>query len=250
MDNDSDKEDDCRGRAYQTSNELFMGSIASFIGGVFLIVSFTSPYWLQSWDGTQSPFKRMGLWEFCFYRFRHPDYQFDHLFHGCHSLYGEEYRLIREKLLPGWLMVVQLFVTISLILSFVGQMLTVCLLLRCPLEWILRFEYPFTGIVFILNAFSACLLFLSACIFGGECWNRDWLLYPNFNFLSYSYWLSLFACVSFIVATLLFAKDTKAAKERKNFNKELLIKLRPDMYRSAYTDYAQSLRSSGGSGIL
>ena len=78
-----------------------MGSIASFIGGVFLIVSFTSPYWLQSWDGTQSPFKRMGLWEFCFYRFRHPDYQFDHLFHGCHSLYGEEYRLIREKLLPG-----------------------------------------------------------------------------------------------------------------------------------------------------
>ena len=58
----------------------------------------------------------MGIWEFCFYKFRHPDYQFDHLFHGCHPLYGEEFRLIREKLLPGWLMVVQLFITISLIL--------------------------------------------------------------------------------------------------------------------------------------
>ena len=77
---------------------------------------YISPYWLQSWEDTQSPFKKMGIWEFCFYKFRHPDYQFDHLFHGCHPLYGEEFRLIREKLLPGWLMVVQLFITISLIL--------------------------------------------------------------------------------------------------------------------------------------
>ena len=64
-------------------------------------MSFASPYWLVSWEDTQSPFQNMGLWEFCFYRFRHPDYQFDHLFHGCHPLYGDEYRLIREKLLPG-----------------------------------------------------------------------------------------------------------------------------------------------------
>jgi hypothetical protein len=28
-------------------------------------------------------------------------FQFDKLFHGCHALYGDEYRLIREKLLPG-----------------------------------------------------------------------------------------------------------------------------------------------------
>ena len=64
-------------------------------------MSYASPYWLQSWEDTDSPFKNMGLWEFCFYKFRHPDYQFDKLFHGCHALYGDEYRLIREKLLPG-----------------------------------------------------------------------------------------------------------------------------------------------------
>ncbi len=80
---------------------LFYGSIASFIAGVLLLMSFASPYWLQSWEDTQSPLQNMGLWEFCFYKFRHPDYQFDHLFHGCHALYGDEYRLIREKLLPG-----------------------------------------------------------------------------------------------------------------------------------------------------
>jgi hypothetical protein len=82
----------------------------------------------------------MGLWEFCFYKFRHPDYQFDKLFHGCHALYGDEYRLIREKLLPGWLMVVQLFVTLALIASIIGLGVIVALFLRYPLEIILRWR--------------------------------------------------------------------------------------------------------------
>ena len=111
---------------------MFYGSIASFVAGLLLLMAFASPYWLVSWEDTQSPFKNMGLWEFCFYKFRHPDYQFDKLFTGCHALYGNEYRLIREKLLPGWLMVVQLFVTIALIFSFVGQMVQVCLLNADP----------------------------------------------------------------------------------------------------------------------
>lgn len=245
--NEAEKQE-IKSKAYQTSNELYIGSIASFVGGVSLVISFISPYWLQSWEDTQSPFKKMGIWEFCFYKFRHPDYQFDHLFHGCHPLYGEEFRLIREKLLPGWLMVVQLFITISLILSFLGQLTSICLLLRCPLEWILRFDHPITSIGLALNASSAVLTFLSVCIFGAQCWDRDWLLYPNYNFLSYSYAVALFSCTAFIVASLLFAKDARAAKERKPFNKALLVKLNPKQYKS-YPDYAISLRS-GGSGFL
>ncbi len=87
--------------AYFFTEVLLYACLSAFAGGVLLIVSFASPYWLVSWEGTQSPFKNMGLWEFCFYKFHHPDYQFDHLFNGCHALYGDEYRLIREKLLPG-----------------------------------------------------------------------------------------------------------------------------------------------------
>ena len=83
------------------SDALFYGSICAFVAGLLLLMSFASPYWLVSWEDTESPFKNMGLWEFCFYKFRHPDYQFDKLFTGCHALYGDEYRLIREKLLPG-----------------------------------------------------------------------------------------------------------------------------------------------------
>ena len=120
-------------------------------------MSFASPYWLVSWEDTMSPFRNMGLWEFCFYKFRHPDYQFDKLFHGCHPLYGTEYRLIREKLLPGWLMVVQLFATLALIGCFSGLAVAVVLLLRYPLEVALRFEHHFCSFV------AGCYLVTGTC---------------------------------------------------------------------------------------
>jgi hypothetical protein len=169
-------------------------------------MAFASPYWLVSWDDTQSPFKNMGLWEFCFYKFRHPDYQFDKLFTGCHATYGQEYRLIREKLLPGWLMVVQLFVTLALIASYLGQIIAVALLLRYPLEVILRFEYHFCGLAFIFNAVAAGLMFLSAVIFGSCCWQRDWLLYPNYNYVSWSYAFAVFSCLAHVIAAMLMYK--------------------------------------------
>ena len=229
------------------------------------MISFTSPYWLQSWEETQSPFKNMGLWEFCFYKFRHPDYQFDHLFHGCHALYGDEYRLIREKLMPGWLMVVQLFASLALILSFLGLLILVALLLRCPLEWILRFEHPISMIAWGMNAFPgtsfgtfslswetyhlfiliAALLFFSVVIFGSQCWNRDWLLYPNYNFVSWSYAAALFSCLFFIISAVFLAKEVRAAKERKPSNKLMLMKLKPHLYRNGHSSYASTIRGSG-----
>lgn len=125
LDNLSQSEkEEYKEQAYKTSKELYYGSIASFVGLLCLVISYISPYWLQSWEDTQSPFKRMGLWEFCFYKFRHPDYQFDHLFHGCHPLYGEEYRLIREKLLPGsFTCQAQNYRDIFLVVSKIGRLL-------------------------------------------------------------------------------------------------------------------------------
>lgn len=216
-----------KAKAHKTSDALFYGSVCAFIAGLLLLMSFASPYWLVSWDDTQSPFKNMGLWEFCFYKFRHPDYQFDKLFTGCHALYGDEYRLIREKLLPGWLMVVQLFVTLGFIFSFVGQMILVALLLRFPLEVILRFEYHFCGLAFLCNAVTALLLFLSVLIFGCCCWARDWLLYPNYNYVSWSFAFAVISCLIHIFAALLMLKDYRDAKERKEKNKALIMQMQP-----------------------
>ena len=51
-------------------------------------------------------------------------------------------------------MVVQLFVTVSLITSTFGQLIGIALLVRCPIEWILRFEHPIVTITMALNAIT------------------------------------------------------------------------------------------------
>lgn len=227
------------------SDALFYGSICAFVAFVLLVMSFASPYWLVSWEDTQSPLKNMGLWEFCFYNFRHPDYQFDHLFTGCHALYGEEYRLIREKLLPGWLMVVQLFVTLAFIFSGVALMVLAALFLRYPLEIILRFEYHFCGLVFVLEGITSVFLFLGIVIFGACCWERDWMLYPNFHYVSWSYAFAVFSTLIHLFATALMYKDYKNAKDRKERNKALIMQMHPPGFSSA-----ASYHTGGGSGYI
>merc|ERR1712001_758873 len=115
--------------AQRTSIQLFYACIAGFVGGVFWLIAFASPYWLSSWEDTQSPFSNMGLWEFCFDHFRYPKFQFDRVFTGCAMTWGDEYRLVREWLMPWWLILVQLFAGIAFIVSFSSQIIDVWLLL-------------------------------------------------------------------------------------------------------------------------
>jgi hypothetical protein len=51
-------------------------------------------------------------------------------------------------------MVVQLFVTLALIASYLGQAVIVALLLRFPLEWILRFEWHFCGLALVCKGLT------------------------------------------------------------------------------------------------
>lgn len=119
-------------------------------------------------------------------------------------------------------MVVQAFVTLGLILSFSSQIIIALELIRWPLKFVLKYEYLLSGIAFVCNAtcgkinfyeklkfeqqkllfnhllnlfVTAVLVFLAVAIFGGQCWRRDWLMYPVFNYLSWSYG---FACLAFM----------------------------------------------------
>ena len=70
--------------------------------------------------------------------------------------------------------------------SFLGQLTSICLLLRCPLEWILRFDHPITSIGLALNASSGNNLILKANsdTFPEEfCWNSNRILLPSAHFL-------------------------------------------------------------------
>lgn len=91
----------------------------------------------------------MGLWEYCFKQFRYPYYQFDKQFDGCHHIFSEEYYVIREWLLPGWLMVVQTFVTLSLLLSFFAQVVIALTLIRWPLKFVLNYEWLLSAFAFV-----------------------------------------------------------------------------------------------------
>ena len=67
---------------------LVVGALLSYIGGLFLLMSFASPYWIESYDESFSSFKNMGLWEYCFKDFSYPYYQFPRLFNGCHNIFS------------------------------------------------------------------------------------------------------------------------------------------------------------------
>jgi len=232
--------------AQRTSPQLLYGCIGGFVGGIFILMSFVSPYWLVSWEDTQSPFSNMGLLEFCFNNFRFPKFQFDYLFNGCHPNYGVEYRLIREWMLPVWLMLVQAMAFFTFCISFTSQMLDVCLLLRLPMEHVLRFEFNLVALTCFMKGFIAFLLFIIVCVFGGSCWDRGWLLYPNYNYLSWSYALACFAILIHIGAAYMMWIEVKQAKERKERNTALLMQ----MYPTDQTGFGGSLSTYHGSQFI
>ncbi|KAL0281265.1 UNVERIFIED_CONTAM: hypothetical protein PYX00_002301 [Menopon gallinae] len=209
----------------RASDALVNGGITTYIAGMMLLMSFASPYWIQSFQETMSKFKHMGLWEYCFEEFRFPNYQIPKLFNGCHYIFSQEYNVMREWLLPPWLMVVQAFVTLGLILNFASQIIIALELIRWPLKFVLRYEYLLSSIAFVCNATCSVLVFLAVAIFGGQAWRRDWLMYPNFNYLSWSYG---FACLSFMfhgVAALFVYLDARRNYEIKKESKNLVVQM-------------------------
>ncbi len=81
-------------------------------------------------------------------------------------------------------------------------------------------------------------------IFGFCCWDRDWLLYPNFNYLSWSYAFACAACLAHLCAGALMWRDYGRAKEKKDRNKALIMQMHPpDLQLSSHYHI-------GGSGFI
>lgn len=220
----------------KASNALVFGAMLTYIAGMLLLMSFASPYWIQSYQETFSNFKHMGLWEYCFDQFRFPAYQFDKTFDGCHYIFSQEYYVIREWLLPGWLMTVQAFVTLALMLSFVIQVSLALVLIRWPLRFVLLYQWLVVAACTIAAMVAAVLLFLSVAIFGGECWRRDWLLYPNYNYLSWSYGLAVISFFFHLFASGLLYLDARKGWEMRQESKNLVMQMypRPDSRNNGF----------------
>lgn len=74
---------------WSISDALVLGAILSYVASIFLMMSFCSPYWIESYSESFSSFKNMGLWEYCFKDFTYPYYQYPRLFNGCHHIFSE-----------------------------------------------------------------------------------------------------------------------------------------------------------------
>lgn len=145
---------------------------------MFLLMAFCAPYWISSYEESFSSFKNMGLWEYCFKDFRYPYYQFTTTFDGCHHIFSREYYVIREWLLPGWLMVVQTCVTLSFLLTIGALVIMSLELIRWPLKFVLQYEWVLTKASFYCISIS-CESLDSLLIAVMECANNN----CNFLFL-------------------------------------------------------------------
>lgn len=133
--------------------------------------------------------------------------------------------MIREYLLPGWLLAVQVCITLAFILTFVTLGGLALVLIRLPLKIVLQYEWLMTKISFIALAIASFLLFLGVLIFGVNAYRRDWLMYPSFNIISWSFAFAVVAMFLIGVASALLRREAKKAYEIRDQAKNLVMQM-------------------------
>lgn len=156
--------------------------------------------------------------------------------------------MIREWLVPGWLMVVQTFVTVAFILTFFALGVMALELIRWPLKTVLQYEWLLTRISFICCAVSSVSMFLGICVFGGNAYRRDWLMYPKFNVLSWSYSLAVLACMFLGLAAVVLRKEAQKSYELRSEAKNLVMQM--EMQEPGYQASSRSHSRSLGGGYI
>ncbi|KAH8025088.1 hypothetical protein HPB51_003004 [Rhipicephalus microplus] len=123
----------------------------------------------------------------------------------------------------GWLMFVQSMMTLALMFALGALVLLSVVLMR----YMLRFEIIFLLGAFILEAITAVPVFLSVAVFGGMCFDRSWLQYPNYNHLSWAYALAVVAFFFHTLAAVMLLGEAFKARERRRRANNLIYNMQP-----------------------
>ena len=202
-----------------------LASLVGLLSLVLLIISHASPSWLVSWEDTQSPFVRMGPWQICFQRFRFPRLQFDVLFQGCSSMWGQTYHQIREWLMPPWLLAVQGLLCLSLITSSLSRLVSLLSVFQSPRDVWLRFGSYFLLVNVFCDLLVGLTLTSASLTFCLCCWSRSWLLYPNYNYLSWGWAAALLSSWAHLASSLLALAEARRERARRPQYEDLLLQL-------------------------
>lgn len=192
------------------SERLHWTSVLAFISYLILLTSFASPYWLASYKFTDSAFKRLGLWDFCFQDYRHPSYQYDTKFSGCHWIYSPVYANIRDWLQPPWFMFVQAVMTIALCAETIG-LLAISIIF---MHLLIRYQLIILCITLVCHMFTTMLLGFAIVTFYLKAFDRSWIMYPDFNHVDWAFFFALVSMAGNGCASYMYYQEFKVLKER------------------------------------
>ena len=142
-------------------------------------------------------------------------------------MWGHTYHQIREWLMPPWLLAIQGLLLISLILAVLARILSLSVVFNAPEGVWLQFGSILLLIVGLLDLLTGVLMSIISLVFAVSCWSRSWLLYPNYNYLSWGWAAALLATWTLLASSGLFLAEARAERARKADNEELLFQLEP-----------------------
>lgn len=201
------------------SQRLHHSAVLAFISFIILLISFASPYWLSSYHFTDSAFKRLGLWDFCFQDYRHPSYQYDMKFNGCHWIYSPVYTNIRDWLQPPWFIFVQAVTTIALCISALG-LLTVSVIF---MHFLIQYQLIILCITLVCHMFTTLLLSFAVITFYAKAFDRSWIMYPDYNHVDWAFFFALISAAGNGYTSYLYYKEVTELKERMLKMKRLIV---------------------------
>ncbi|CAH8618519.1 unnamed protein product [Schistosoma haematobium] len=191
--------------------------ISAALGFLFFFLSFSSPYWLQSYDRVHSSFLHMGIWSVCFDKFVHPQDYHANVLTGCFWVYDRFFFKIGiwQWLNPYWLIGVQVLITIA----FTAK----CCVILILILYHLLFGHPAAESTMALvgEIFIGILLTICILVFGISSQSRIWMPRPDQYFLSWSFGFIILAAIcSFISSGFLYCisyTDRAAQEEVEKF---------------------------------
>lgn len=203
----------------QLSQRLHYAAVLAFISFLVLLVSFASPYWLSSYKFSDSAFKRLGLWDFCFQDYRHPAYQYDTKFTGCHWIYSPVYTNIRDWLQPPWFMFVQAVMTIAVCVASLG-LLTVSVMF---MHFLIQYQLVILCTTLLCHMLTTLLVFFALLVFYFKAFDRSWIMYPDYNHVDWSFFFAMVAAFGNGYASYLYYQEIRVLKVRMAKMKRLIV---------------------------
>jgi hypothetical protein len=201
------------------STNFFVGSIFMFLSTLCCISAFAAPYWTKRYFDTPQDFRNIGLWELCLYKYRHYKDDLQIPYTGCFWFWTNEMYRFRDWIIPrkvfrkafflyshfsfclAWFKWVQAFATLAFIFTL-ATISSLAIAVFSSFRWQWRYQLIWCILSFVICKYSMNILIrfsfilvtfelIAVCVYGVYSQDRLWMPRPEFNYLSYSFWLEV-----------------------------------------------------------